>query len=142
MDVISACDAEAVAVNRGSCSRLLCLYSLRLRKHSSVIVTRHRMTFRGILGVQTQVGFFSNYTVSLNQGLMPSRSRMIQADSRLHTVTYMCLLPLNTFLAMTMLAVALAASLQKFSVIDDLDHPNRAGKTQTRSIPTSARFPP
>lgn len=42
MDVISAWDAEAVAMNRSSCSRLLCLYSLRLKKHSSVIVTQHR----------------------------------------------------------------------------------------------------
>lgn len=42
MDVVSAWDGEAVAMNRGSRSRLLCLYSLRLKKHSSAIVTPHR----------------------------------------------------------------------------------------------------
>lgn len=39
---------------------------------------------------------------------------------------------------MATLAAALAASLPKISVIDDLEHPNRAGKNPTSNIPTSA----
>lgn len=57
------------------------------------------------------------------------------ADSSLHTVAY-------SFLAIATLAAALAAPLPNIPVSDGLDHPNRAGKNQTRNIPTSARFPP
>lgn len=117
MDVIPACDAEAVAMNRGSCSRLLCLYSLRLRKHSSVIVTRHRMTFRGVLGVQTQVGFFSNYTISLNQSLIRSRSRMIQ-----------CLSHLNSFPRYSHASCCVSGVSSRRP---------RSGKNPTSNIPTS-----